>query len=387
MKKVFIRAPLLTYSGYGTHSRQIFRWLLSKKNLQITTGIVPWGLTPWMINPDIENGLVGEIMARSTMNPVEGTDISIQLQLPNEWDSNIAKTNIGMSAVVETDVCNPQWIDSCNKMDHVVVPSEHARTCLMNTGNIQTRLDVVPEGFYHNINDHDPELLNLDINTKFNFLIFGQITGTNPHNDRKNLFNTIKWICETFKDDPDVGIVIKTNSGRNTKIDKRMTTNLMRKLLEEVRPGPYPKVHLIHGALEPQEIGAIYRHPQIKALVSLTRGEGFGLPILEAAACGLPIIATNWSGHLDFMKLGKFIPVNYMLKEIDASRVDKSIFMKEAKWAEPIEDDAKKKLKKFRHNPRKPKEWAVELKDKILPKYNQDKLNDLYDEVLGRYLD
>jgi hypothetical protein len=361
--------------------------LLSKKNVQIITGIVPWGMTPWMINPDLEGGLVGEIMGRSSMEPGNDIDVSIQLQLPNEWSHDAAKINVGMSAVVETDICNPQWINDCNRMDHVIVPSEHARTCLRNTGNIQTRLDVVPEGYYDGINEYDPGSLNLDIKTDFNFLIFGQITGTNPHNDRKNLFNTIKWLCETFSGDSNVGIVIKTNSGRNTQMDKKITLNLMEKLLAEVRNGPYPMVHLIHGALEPKEIGSIYRHPKIKALVSLTRGEGFGLPILEAAACGLPVIATNWSGHLDFMKLGKFIPIDYMLKEIDGSRVDASIFMKGAKWAEPIEEDAKKKLKKFRDNSHKPKEWAVELKERILPNYNQNKLNDLYDNVLGDYLD
>ena len=45
----------------------------------------------------------------------------------------------------------------------------------------------------------------------------------------------------------------------------------------------------------------LYAHPKIKAYVSLTHGEGYGLPLFEAAYHGIPIIAPDWSGHLDFL--------------------------------------------------------------------------------------
>jgi hypothetical protein len=68
-------------------------------------------MTPWMINPDMEDGLIGEIMKRTA--PInEKFDVSVQLQLPNEWDPSLAKVNIGLSAFVETDKCNPQWLDA-----------------------------------------------------------------------------------------------------------------------------------------------------------------------------------------------------------------------------------------------------------------------------------
>ena len=55
---------------------------------------------------------------------ITGSSPGVQLQLPDEWDSNLAKKNIGVSAFVETDRCNPQWIDKCNEMDAVIVPSK-----------------------------------------------------------------------------------------------------------------------------------------------------------------------------------------------------------------------------------------------------------------------
>ena len=100
----------------------------------------------------------------------------------------------------------------------------------------------------------------------------------------------------------------------------------MRSILGEVRCGSFPRVHLIHGNLTTDEIVGLYRNPSVKCLINLTRGEGFGLPILEAAACEIPVIVTNWSAHLDFLNLGKFIPVHYKLVYITSQRIDNIIF-------------------------------------------------------------
>lgn len=381
MKTVVLRAPLLSYSGYGTHSRQIFKWLLTQ-NVNVITQVVPWGLTSWMINPDYENGLVKEIMDRSRSTSKK-PDVSIQVQLPNEWSPDLAKKNVGVSAYVESDKCNPQWILASNQMDHIVVPSNHVKNCIENTGAVQVPLSVIPEAFYDAISSKDLPHLQLELDTDFNFLLVGQITGNNPHNDRKNIFNTLKWFCEEFKDDKDVGLVFKTNSGRNTKIDRKITRKLLNAVLKEVRPGIYPKVHFLHGSMTQQEMASLYRHPSIKAFVSLTRGEGYGLPLLEAAASGLPVITTNWSGHLDFMKRGKFIGVNYKLDDVHPSRVDGKIFVKGSKWAEPLESDAKKRLRKFRDSHELPQSWAKDLQETLLEEYSQDQINTIYTEHLS----
>ena len=187
MKTVILRAPLLTSSGYGTHSRQVFRWLLTKKNIDIKVQVVPWGVTSWLINPDDENGLIGEIMNRSAPADLKG-DISIQIILPNEWDTSVAQKNIGISAFVETDACNPEWLNACNRMDAIVVPSQHVKNCIENTGGVQVPLHIIPESFYDCISESSLPALDLQLETDFNFLVFGQLTGNNPWNDRKNIF-------------------------------------------------------------------------------------------------------------------------------------------------------------------------------------------------------
>jgi len=383
-KNVVIRAPLLTYSGYGTHARQVFRWLLSRDDIELYTHIVPWGITSWMINPELEDGLIGEIMDRARPLPAgKQFDVSFQVQLPNEWDPGLARKNVGISAFVETDKCNPQWVACCNRMDAIVVPSEHVKSCITSVGSLTSPIRVIPESFYDCISNKKLPALDLDFDTDFNFLVFGQITGNNPYNDRKNLYHTIKWLCETFKDNDDVGIVLKTNSGKNTKIDRVVTTKIMKKLVEEVRVGPNPKIHFLHGSMTQEEVAALYRHPKIKAMVSLTRGEGFGLPILEAATSALPVIATNWSGHLDFMNQGKFLSVKYELKEIHSSRIDNTIFMPNTKWAEPIEEDAKQRFEKFYKMSSTPKKWAKDLSKQLLKTHSQETISSLYEEFLG----
>ena len=122
--RVLLRAPLLTLSGYGVHSRQIFEWLYEKRSeIDLTVECLNWGRTSWLVNPDLEDGLIGKIMSCSKNMTKEKYDISFQVQLPDEWDESLAHKNVGISAFVETDRCNPAWIDKCNNMDMIIVPS------------------------------------------------------------------------------------------------------------------------------------------------------------------------------------------------------------------------------------------------------------------------
>lgn len=384
-KTVLCRGPVLTQSGYGVHARQIARWLLANQNVDVSFQPLQWGDTPWLIDNTKLDGLVAAVMKKSVNpSPESPFDVTIQLQLPNEWDPKLGKFNVGVTAGVETDKCNPEWTVACNKMSMIIVPSEHTKLNLLSQGPLTVPIVVVPEAFSDAClkkADDLPVSSLPTFSTPFNFLIFGQITGNNPFNDRKNTFFTLKWLFETFKDDPDVGIIMKTNAGRNTLIDRNNTMGMIRNVAQEARKGAFPKVHLLHGDMSDNEVAALYVHPQVKALVALTRGEGYGLPILEAAASGLPVIATNWSGHLDFMNHGKFISIYYQLAAVHQSRIDKNIFIPGSRWAEPSEQDFKKRVMKFRTSSTTPKEWAVELQTKLQSMYNFEQISKRYDET------
>lgn len=382
-KKVLVRGPVLTQSGYGVHSRQIAKWLLERDDIDVEFQALPWGDTPWIINRDDDGGFIGKIMEKTVDPSGRHYDASFQIQLPNEWDHKLAKVNVGITAGVETDKCNPSWVDDCNKMSMVIVPSQHTKKCLTSSGEVRVPLHVIPESFTDAIlQSEKTHIDDLNLSTPFNFLIFGQLTGNNPENERKNIFYTVKWLCEVFKNDKEVGIVVKTNSGRNTNIDRRLVNQTFEALANEVRSGLYPKIHTLHGEMSDAEVASLYRHPQIKALVSLTRGEGFGLPILEAAASGLPVIATSWSGHVDFLSHGRYIDIDYDLREIHSSRIDNKIFMKGTKWSQAKEDDFKRKVLKFRSGSTIPKEWALNLKSKLIENYSLSSIKNLYNDAI-----
>jgi len=374
----------MTQSGYGVHARQFVKYAMKKKDWDVSFQVTPWGMTPWQINT--EDPVIKFITDRTVLAH-SSYDLSIQIQLPNEWDPSLAKKNIGVSAVVETTKCNPTWINCCNNMDAVIFPSTFTKKVVEDTGTLTTSSYVINESFPEEFEDNDCNI-DLDLDTDFNFLVYGQITGENAETDRKNFFYTIRWLCEEFKNEPNVGIVIKTNAGKNTLIDRQITNQMLKKLLDYVRSGDNtPRVHLVHGNLKTTEVGGLYVHPKIKCLVSATRGEGYGLPILEAAAQGLPVIATNWSGHLDFMKKGNFIKLDYDLIDVPETKVDNHIFMSGTKWANVREEDFKKKTRKFYNSHKVPKDWAMSLKSKIREDFSQStiesQMETTFQEVVG----
>lgn len=386
MKNVVIRAPLLSISGYGEHSRQLYRFLASRSDINLKTQIVQWGNTAWCINPTGFNGSVEKIMSQST-NDTNGFDVSFQVQLPDEWAFDLAAFNIGVTAGVETDICNPAWIDAINKMNLVIVPSKHVKNTFMRSGKITTPIEVIGEWYQEEL-DIDPleSITSIKFDTTFNFLIVSQLTSLDEAGDRKNIFNTLKWFCETFENDPSVGLILKTNLGRGTEIDRENVYSVITQALGAFRKGNFPKIHVLHGNLSDHEIASIYKHPSVKCFISLTRGEGFGIPILDASITGLPVITTNWSGQLDFMNLGKFISIDYDLVSVPANKIDQRIFIENARWANPKEQDFKKKLKKFRDSFDVPKTWANELSLKSKKLFSRAAIVQNYTKTLEKII-
>lgn len=380
MKKVLLRAPLLTNSGYGVHSRQVFSWLLEeskKRNFDLDVECLNWGNCSWIIDKDKESGLIGEIMKRS--KPLAKLyDVTFQVQLPDEWNPKLGKYNVGITAAVETDKCNPAWVDSCNRMDKVVIPSTFTKNVIKRSGILKTELVVIPEWYNENI-ETTTEGLDLNTSTSFNFLLVGLLTGNSSNTDRKNIVTTLKYFCEKFKNNKDVSIILKTSMGKSSTFDKKKTKEYVKNVINACRKGnEFPKINLLYGNMSKKEMASLYKSKDVNCYITLTRAEGYGLPIIDAAASGVPIIATNYSGHLEFLKGEPFLPVDYQLVNVPDEKIDNRIFVKDTRWAEADKNSFFTKIDEVYNDYSLQKQNASQIQENIRKNYSKKAITRTY---------
>jgi len=354
-KKILLKGPLLTRSGYGEHARFVLRALRSREDMfEIFIQPLQWGQTSWLNEITEERAWIDHTIEKTIAFLQQGgqIDISIQVTIPNEWEK-MAPVNIGVTAGIETTKVAAPWIQKGNEMDKIIVVSDHSKKVYEDTAYIMTnnetgekselRLNKPIEVVNYPVKIYDklPDL-ELDLKNDFNFLCVAQA------GPRKNLFNTVKWFIEEFHDE-EVGIVLKTNIAKNCLMDREKIMSEIRSYLRNIHDNRKCSVYIIHGDMTDEEMHALYKHPSIDAMVLLSHGEGFGLPLFEAAYSGLPVVTVGWSGHLDFLVdedgRERFYPVRYDINPIPDEAFWEGVIIKESMWAYPQEKSAKQQLR------------------------------------------
>ena len=385
MKKVLVRGPVLTQSGYGEHTRLVLRSLRSREEeLDLYLISTSWGATNWIFDDDEERTWLDSLIQKTGMlmqqKQMPQPDVSIQVTIPLEWEK-LAPINIGITAGIETTKMAGEWIEKCNLMDKIIVPSEFARYAFDNTsydaqnqqtGEVikgfknETPIEVIP--YPTKETEVDPDF-SLDLTTDFNFLAVAQ------WGPRKNLENLIRWFIEENFDRENVGLILKTNKAKNCEIDRDFCVRNLEPLLNhEDYKDRKCKVYLLHGYMTEEEMAALYRHEGVKVMITATHGEGFGLPLFDAAQAGLPIIAPAWSGHTDFLTMpvggkNKFIPqkVDYDLRPVQKEAVWDKIIIADSMWCFPKEGSFKMKMRAamehYNANKKKAEKLAVWLQE------------------------
>jgi len=355
-KKILLKAPILTRSGYGEQSRFALRSLRSRPDLfDIYIQPLQWGHTSWVSEEDEEINWINHTIEKTIAFLQHGGqfDTTLQVTIPNEWEK-IAPVNIGFTAGMETTQVAHQWIQKGNEVDKILVVSDHSRDTYRNTVYVAThsetgqqqelRLQTPVATTNYPVKDHgETPDLGLKLDYDFNFLVMAQF------GPRKNLPNTVKWFIEEFGAE-EVGLVVKSNIAKNCLMDRERLFNDMKRLLAQY-PGHKCKVYLLHGDMTDDEIHSLFEHPQLKAFLTLTHGEGFGLPVFEASYTGMPVIAPGWSGQLDFLvnkETGKseFYSVEYDIQPVPDEAVWEGVIVKESMWAYPREHSAKQQMRR-----------------------------------------
>ena len=184
----------------------------------------------------------------------------------------------------------------------------------------------------------------------FCFLSVGHWLHGSYGNDRKNLGFTVRSFLDTFKNKQNPpALIMKTSHATTSLLDK---TNLLKKIdsIKKTLKGKLPNIYVLHGDITDQEINSLYNHPKVKAMVSHTRGEGFGRPLLEFSMTGKPIIASGWSGQVDFLNPKHTNLLPGTLTKLDPSSVVKAVLLPDSQWFKVDEPAAIKAYKMvFKH--------------------------------------
>tara|TARA_R110000824_G_scaffold66026_7_gene171667 strand:- start:2401 stop:3756 length:1356 start_codon:yes stop_codon:yes gene_type:complete len=416
MKKLMlICAPLTSRSGYGDHARDLFYAFNRSGKYDIKVIDVRWGECPRDAlnrNNEKDKQILDCILP---MPPQlnQRPDIYIDIRIPNEFET-FGKFNIGITAGIETTAVSSKWIEGCNKMDLIIVPSHHSKSGFVNS--IYDKVQNMPDGKQKKIGEHrlekpmevlfegvddnvfksidiknvsNPFLTKIDelVSEKFVFLHVGQWTQGGYGEDRKDIGKLIKVFYESFankKKKP--ALILKTNGATYSIMDREDILNKI-KNVKSMFPSDwnFPNVYLLHGDISRDELNLLYNYPKVKAMVSFTHGEGFGRPLLEATMTGLTVIASAWSGQMDFLENDNSILIPGELKQVPKSMVWKDIIIPESQWFNIYENEAYQALNHTFENQGEIKRKGETLMYKNRDKFTLDKMADKLDEIMEKY--
>jgi glycosyltransferase involved in cell wall biosynthesis len=388
MRKVVIASPVATQSGYGHHAREVITNIIEQRGSEWDVKLLslPWGHTPmtYPISTDFQLRII-------PLPLTEQPDVWIQISVPNEFQP-IGKYNIGVTAGTEGDVCPEAWIDNLNAMQLVIVPSEFTKTVFESTSKqknkaITTRIVVIPEYFdetvYTNTNVTET-ISDLDmIDESFAFLSVGHWLSGQAGEDRKNIGGLLHCFFNTFKDTKNApALILKTSGATYSIMDRMDIENRINQLRDMFAKSKLPNVYLVHGELTDAEMNALYNHKKVKAMISFTKAEGFGRPLLEFSTTSKPIIAPHYSGQADFLKKDFICALPGQLTPIHPS-AQNEFLIAEAKWFTPDYGYAGKMMQEVYKNNKKWLELAKRQRYFVNSTFTKTAVAAVYEQVLG----
>ena len=403
---VLVTAPVGTRSGYGAHSRDICRSLIELDKYDVRIWPVRWGSTPQNALSD-DNPQDLPIIKRLLKSPeVERQpEVHIHIVVPNEFNA-LGKYNIGITAGIETTVCPAYWIEGLNRMNLNIVPAKFVKDTIEKTsfdkfdektkkkiGRVVSEkpVEVLFEGFDSNIykttKEFSLDLVNemKEVKEDFCFLHVGHWLQGNLGEDRKDLGMLVKVFLETFKNQKNQpALILKTSGATPCILDREDILKKINNIKKDVK-GTLPNVYVLHGDLRDEEINQLYNHPKVKSHITFTHGEGFGRPLLEASLSEKPIIASNWSGQLDFLNTDALLLPGGLVN-VPPNSFPKEFNVEGAQWFQVNYQYASNVMKEVFNNYDKYKIKAKKLAIVNKTKFTLSDMTKKLDEILTKYL-
>jgi hypothetical protein len=186
-------------------------------------------------------------------------------------------------------------------------------------------LDILPKNnLFESINSL-PE--------SFAYLFVGHWLQGDLGQDRKNVGLLIKAFFETFKNkSKKPALILKTSGAGASYMDRNEILKRIDQIKKTVNSTNLPNIYLLHGEFTDLEMNQLYNHPKVKAMINLTKGEGFGRPLLEFSLSKKPIIVSGWSGHIDFLNPEFTSLLPGKLENVHPSAAVPNMILEESQW-------------------------------------------------------
>jgi glycosyltransferase involved in cell wall biosynthesis len=282
-------------------------------------------------------------------------------------------------------------------MDMIITTSQFSSEVLMSTvynetdnvtgklikqHKIEKPIKVLFEGVHNDIFNNEYNDIDLNINEDFAYLFVGHWLKGNLGQDRKDVGMLIKCFVEAFKNEEDKpALILKTSSATFSIKQREDFAKKIKELVGNIENPP--SIYLLFGELTDKEMNNLYNHPKIKAMISLTKGEGFGRPLLEFTMTGKPVIASNWSGHKDFLPMDKGIMIGGKLNEVDESAIDDFI-LKGSKWFTANYNEAAEVMKIVKSDYQKFLDRAENLRIENTSKFSFQRMVEEFEKLLPK---
>jgi len=284
-------------------------------------------INPWQATISPEYPLTERLHALSYKPPYGG--LTIRHTYPH-CPEGIQGRQKALILPWEVSLLPSEWLDPLNRLDFIFTPSQFSRKALIKSGVEQSKVRVIANGVdLERFHPHVPPLgitgnlqqchytrpdLSLTRRT-FKFLHLGHAQ------IRKGTDLLIDAYLQEFTGKDDVCLVVKSYD----------EGDILPWITASVKgSGDAPRLLYIYGNTPPHLLPSYYT--ACDCVVHPCRGEGFGLPLLEAQACALPVIVTGWSGPMDFCTKENSYLLNY---ELESARDFHVPVPKEAVWAKP----------------------------------------------------
>lgn len=397
------QGPAFTRSGYGDHCRDLLKSLRKMDKFDIKIIPLRWGNTPQnQADPSTEFGqwMLERVVGKLERKP----DVFVQVSVANEFQP-IGEYNIGITAGVETTIVPKEFIEGVNRMDLTLVPSNFTKTSLVGTvyseKNNQTGqvirehkvnkpIEVLMEGVdlsvFLDYKKTETDILE-GVETDFNFLTVGHWLKGDLGQDRKDIGMVIKTFATVFQSLPknqQPGLIVKTSSAGFSVMDRESIREKIDRVTESFGEA-CPPIYLLHGDLTENDLTNLYHHPKVKAMVSFTKGEGYGRPLAEFALTDKPILVSKWSGFTDFLPEDKTVYLEGELKNVHESAAD-NFLMKESQWFTVNYSKAANSLFDVFKNYKQYSQKSKGLKDNIVKNFSLDKMNEIFIDIVTKYI-